>query len=99
MFLYKEVTIFIFFCIFLYENDKTCFKPYLTIPYYNMYGETHIICLEYRINVCFSELVPVFRTAPLVKRGRDQHMAIFSSFFSSHLLDQSEQSRIIKAPL
>ena len=44
-----------------------------------------------------NQVTLIFITAPLVKRGRDQHVAIlllFSSllFFSSHLLDQSEQS-------
>ena len=41
-------------------------------------------------------LPPFFITAPLVKRGSDQHMAILLLLL---LLDQSEQSRILKAPL
>ena len=34
----------------------------------------------------------LFITAPLVKRGHDQHMAIHLLLFH-HLMDQSEQSR------
>ena len=80
----------------------TFWWPLLLWPCIFLWAISFNHCLQQSV-IIIHDLVFVFITAPLVKRGRDQQMAIHHHLllllFFSHLLDQSEQSRCLQALL
>jgi hypothetical protein len=84
-----------------FTKSQHNFEEFQKLTDFGRVSEKQNVCRSHESNL--EEIHQIkhqfFITAPIVKLGRDQHMAILLLLLFSHLLDQSKKNRIIKAPL